>query len=64
MIQLVLQLHFSKLFELLPCALIMSDICTRKGLKDNNRSKVMFLLEKVEVLDMGMRMLLSHGIMM
>jgi hypothetical protein len=57
----------SQLLELLPWVLIMSDVCTGKGLKDNNKSKVMFLLEKVEVLDkldMEMRMLQSHAIMM
>lgn len=56
----LLQLHFSQFLVLLPCVLIMSHACIDQGPKGNKRSKVTYLVEKVDVLgklDTRMRML-------
>ena len=47
----ILHPHFSQLLVLLPCVLIMSHACTGQGPKDSKRSKVMYVLQKVDVLD-------------
>jgi len=65
MIRRLLHLHFAQLLVLLPCVIVMSHACIGQGPKGNNRSKVTYLLEKVDVLDeldMRMRMLQSSAI--